>query len=297
MLRGSLVVIVIGIFSWLFGDEPKPRPEGILPGGNVLSCESYSFDQLLKKKQMTLLDVPVRLKQLGIKGVSLNDIYFPSFDDTYLDQLDAAIHATDRVVTAFIIDLNGDFATDDDQKRRDNVEAVRRRLAAAKRLNAPVVRINVGATGKGEEADGTVGIARVIEAFKSLLPTAKDLGLKLAIENHWGVSTHADWVLRIIQGTDMQCVGSCLDFKNWPKDADLYDEVKKLAPRAFHTHAKANAFGEDGEETGCDYARVFALLRHNGYRGAISIEWEGQGDCVEGITKTRDLIKKHWTKA
>ncbi|MBI1853157.1 MAG: sugar phosphate isomerase/epimerase [Planctomycetes bacterium] len=297
MSRGLVLVAFVGWLAWALGDEPKKWPEGILPGGNVLSCESYSFNSLLDKKQITLFDVALKLKQLGIKGVSLNDIYFPSFDDTYLDQLDAAINGCDRVVTAFIIDKNGDFANDDEATRRANVEAVRKRLAVAKRLRAPVVRINVGSTGRGEAADGKEGVDRVIEAFKSLLPTAKELGIKLAIENHWGASTRSAFVLRIIQATDMQWVGSCLDFKNWPKDADPYLEIRNLAPRAFHTHAKSHAFDENGEETGCDYARVFALLRHNGYRGAISIEWEGQGDCIEGIKKTRDLILKHWTKA
>ncbi len=279
--------------SWL-GIGSSPVEEGAPTGGNVLSCETYSFHRLFERKEMTLEAFPARMKALGIKGISLNDIYFESFDESSLDRVKAAIAASGCIVTAFVIDRNGDFALEDEAIRLSNIEAVRARLASAKKLGAPVVRINVGSTGKGEAADGAVGVDRVIQAIRSLLPTAKDLGLKLCIENHWGVSLRADFVRRIIEGTDPARVGSCLDFKNWPKDADLYAECSKLAPFAIHTHVKAHAFDARGEETGCDYGRVLAMLKSAGYTGALSIEWEGPTDCIEGVSKTRDLIRKHW---
>ena len=263
-----------------------------LPGGNVLACETYSLNGLFSSGQMTLEKFPELMKELGIKGISLNDIYFKSWEPEYLQKVKDAIERNGRVAVAFIIDQDGDFALEDEAKRRENVEAVKKRLETAKFFGIPVVRINVGGTGKGDEADRTVGVERVADAFRQLLPKAKELGLKLSIENHWGASTHAESVRRIIQATDPAWVGSCLDFKNWAKGDDLYESVKLLAPHTFHVHAKSHAFDEKGEETGIDYARVLGILQVSGYRAAISIEWEGVGDPIEGVKKTRDLIAR-----
>jgi sugar phosphate isomerase/epimerase len=286
MLRALMTLLVAATL------QPQ---DGILPGGNVLSCETYSFNKLLRAKENPLAfeDLPAKYKALGIKGISLNDLYFKSYDEPYLEKLRGAIKDNGLVVTAFIIDINGQFAMKNDDARAKNVEAVRARLKVAKSMGAAVVRVNVGKVDKGED-DGTVGIERVIAAFKQLIPTAKELGLKLSIENHGGVSIKADWILAIIKGTDPEVVGSCLDFGNWPKEADRYAEITKLAPHAFHTHAKSHGFSDDGEEKDIDYARVVKIMKAAGYKGAVSIEWEGGSDTLEGIAKTRDVLLKHW---
>lgn len=269
--------------------------DGLLPGGNLLSCETYSFNKLLRAKEnpLALEDLPAKYKALGIKGISLNDLYFKSYDEVYLDKLRGLIRDNGLVVTAFIIDINGNFAMKSDEARAKNIEAVKARLKVAKSMGASVVRVNVGHVDKGED-DGTVGVERVISAFKQLLPTAKELGLRLSIENHGGVSIKADWVLAIIKGTDPDVVGSCLDFGNWPKEVDRYAEIAKLAPYAFHTHAKTHGFKDDGEERDIDYARVVKIMKDAGYKGAVSIEWEGGSDPVEGVAKSRDLVLRHW---
>jgi hypothetical protein len=35
-------------------------------------------------------------------------------------------------------------------------------------------------------------------------------------------------------------------------------------------------------------------LRFASYVGALSIEYLGEDDPIEGIRKTRDLIRRHW---
>ena len=53
-------------------------------------------------------------------------------------------------------------------------------------------------------------------------------------------------------------------------------------------------FRPDGEATNSDYGKLLGILKEVKYPGAVSIEWEGKGDSVEGVKKTRDLILKHW---
>ena len=39
---------------------------------------------------------------------------------------------------------------------------------------------------------------------------------------------------------------------------------------------------------------LLAILKRVHYPGAVSVEWEGEGDAVTGVERTRDLILKHW---
>ena len=157
---------------------------------------------------------------------------------------------------------------------------------------APIVRINLGTTGDIER-DKTIGVQRCIEAFNKLIPLAKELGIKITIENHGGVSKTADMILDVIKGTDPHWVGSCLDFGNWADDV-RYSESEKLVPYAYHVHAKTHEFNEQGEDINKDYKRLLQMLKDADYKRAVSIEYEGPDDQIEGVKKTRDLILKYW---
>jgi sugar phosphate isomerase/epimerase len=63
---------------------------------------------------------------------------------------------------------------------------------------------------------------------------------------------------------------------------------------AYHVHAKVADFKPNGEATDADYGKLMGILQANNYSGAVSIEWEGRGDAVTGVKKSRDLILKHW---
>ncbi len=262
----------------------------ITPG--LVSCESYSLRQLFDEKKLTLLTFPAFVRGLGITGVVLNDIWFESWERPYLDQLKKAIAEAGCVLAAVI--MEGNLATDDEAARRRQIEEDQMKLRAAAYLGAPVVRINVGGTGDSAR-DATLGVERVIAAFREMLPLAKELGVKMTMENHGGVSAKADWLLQIIKGTDAEWVGSCLDFGNWPGEV-RYEECRKLAPYVYHVHAKAHRFDDSGEAE-YDFGRILAMLRYAGYRGALSIEWEGGGDPVVGVEKSRDLLLKYWPPA
>ena len=217
-------------------------------------------------------------------------MFFESWEKPYLDRIKKSAKDNGIVIAAVI--CGGNLAGNDDELQRKQIESNMMKMRAAAYLGAPVVRLEVGGTGDPQK-DGTVGVERAIAAFKELLPLARELKMKMTIENHGGVSAKADYVLRIIKATDAKRVGSCLDFKNWPKDMIL-EENAKLARYAYHIHAKAHSFTPDGEETTIEFARVLKMLKDAKYKGAVSIEFEGPEDQIEGVKKTRDLILKYW---
>jgi sugar phosphate isomerase/epimerase len=132
-----------------------------------------------------------------------------------------------------------------------------------------------------------------VAAFKQMLPLAKDLGVRITIENHGGVSGTVEGILAVINQTDPKWVGSLLDFGNAPVNQKP-EMFEKLAPYAYHVHAKVEDFKPNGEATDADYGKLLGILQAHNYPGAVSIEWEGRGDAVTGVKKSRDLILKHW---
>jgi sugar phosphate isomerase/epimerase len=101
-------------------------------------------------------------------------------------------------------------------------------------------------------------------------------------------------VVEIIHQVESPRIGTCPDFGNFTEAQDRYEGLQILAPDAKHVHAKSYHFNDDGEETTIDFARCLKILREVSYEGAISVEFEGEGDQQVGSRKTRELISHHW---
>jgi sugar phosphate isomerase/epimerase len=281
----KLIFLSLALGSLAAAQGPK------LKGGNILASETYSYRDLIRAGKLDMLTVPAFYKEQAIPGISYNDMFFKTVDDAFIDEVKAAVKKAGRIVTCYVIE--GNLAQADESKRRAQIEADKTKMRAAARLGAPVVRINVGSTGP-ENADDTVGVERIVKIFsEELLPLAKELKIRISMENHGGVSKSAANIVKIIQATDPKWVGALVDFGNFPPEK-RYDEVALVAPYAFVTHVKVNVFDENGEAKEYDFPRVLAMLKKNHYKGPISVEYEGKGDPVEGVQKTKALILKYW---
>jgi sugar phosphate isomerase/epimerase len=281
VLAGSSPVFASGRTA----DASQPRPLA-----HLLSNETYSLRSLIKDKKLTLLTAAAFHEKLNIKGVSLNDMFFQSWDGDYLDGIMNSFKEHGRVITCLI--MEGNLATSNEQRRKQQIETNLGKLKAAGHLGAPVVRMNLGGVPRGED-NLKQGVDRCVQAFKQMLPLAQDLGIRITIENHGGVSGTVEGILAVIQGTDPKWVGSLLDFGNPPVRQDP-EVFARLAPHAYHCHAKVQGFKPDGEAIDADYGKLLGILKANNYPGAVSIEWEARGDAVDGVKKMRDLILKHW---
>lgn len=284
-MNWKLICVTLVLSSLAWAEDPKLR------GGNILASETYSYRELIRAGKLDMLTVPAFYKEQGLPGISYNDMFFKTVDDAFIDEVKAAVRNSGRIVTCYVIE--GNLALADASKRKAQVDADKRKMRAAGRLGAPVVRINVGSTG-AENADDTVGVERVIKIFnEELVPLAKDLNVRISIENHGGVSKTAANIVKIIRATDPKWVGALVDFGNFPIEKK-YEEVEAVAPYAFVTHVKVNVFDDKGEAAEYDFPRVLGELKKNHYKGPISIEYEGKGDPVEGVQKTKALILKYW---
>lgn len=255
----------------------------------VIGNCTYSVRDYLRSGEMDLLDFAAFCAGLDLRALEYNDMFFPRWDDDYLD--DVVISAADAGCTIQCLTCGGNLASDDAAANREQIELFRVRLEQAAALGAPVVRLNVGSTGD-EQRDLTEGVNRVIDGFNALLPTARELDVRMTIENHGGVSKYANPILEIVLSTDPEWVGTCPDFGNFKGD-DMYLQLAKVIPFSYHLHAKFHEFDENGEDTGYSVERVLDLCKASGVDSVLSIEFEGSGDQKEGVRKSRDLLLRY----
>jgi sugar phosphate isomerase/epimerase len=142
--------------------------------------------------------------------------------------------------------------------------------------------------------DQSLKTDRAVQALQRILPKAEQLEIPLAIENHWGISSRPENILKIVNQFSSPFLGTCPDFDNFPQEVDPYQGLRMLAAKALHVHAKGIKFDLNGEEQNIDFRRCLGILKECGYDDTITVEYEGTGDAVKGCLQMRDLILKYW---
>jgi L-ribulose-5-phosphate 3-epimerase len=272
-----------------------------------LAVSAWSFHTSLYTGKLRQTDVPAKVAALGIQRIELLEMFLwrkppgilqralrrvtpqtsPTVDysrDTLNELRGARLRAGTQLV-CWAVDT--DLTLTDADTRRAQLVHIATAIEAARFLGAPLLRITTG----GKEGDA--GVGQVVDALRVLLPSAMAGGVKLAIENHFGLSADLHVLVEIITVLNSPHVGVCLDLGNF-REGEADEGIRLLAPHAIHVHAKSFAFGSDGEETKINYRAAMQALRAAGYDGVLSIEFEGDGSPADGIRRTKALIERCW---
>ena len=97
----------------------------------------------------------------------------------------------------------------------------------------------------------------------------------LLLENHWGLTTTADGMIRILESINSPWLRAILDTGNFYYDGDMYSAMEKIAPYVDLAHAKTYPGGGKVFTIEFDYPRILKILKNAGYKGYLSIEMEG----------------------
>lgn len=273
-----------------------------------LAVSAWSFHEALCAGKLRQVDVPGRVADLGFKHVELLEAFLrkppgrwqrlwrraapeartdgPDYGRPSLYELRTERLRAGTRLACWTID--SDLASPDAEARRAQMLHIATALEAARYLGAPLVRLTTGG-----QAGDVAGARRAIEMLRNVAVIAASSGVKLAVENHWGLSEDVQALAEIVAAVDHPGVGVCLDFGNLPEGQSA-DGFQILAPLTIHAHAKSYRFDASGEETRIDYRAALGALQAAGYDGTISIEYEGDGDPIEGICQTRALIERYW---
>ncbi len=202
------------------------------------------------------------------------------------------------------------FVTPDAEKRQFNIDRTIAQIEIAADLGIPVVRVNTGTWGTSKDFDDLManrGIESplpgytdedaypwVIEAFEECLPTAERLGVVLGLENHWGLGLTPEGILRIVNAVDSPWLQVTTDTGNFLEDP--YERLKKLAPHTVLVQAKTYFGGGQWYTLDLDYPRIGNILHDAGYRGWVSLEFEGMEDWRTAIPKSLAVLRKAFAR-
>jgi sugar phosphate isomerase/epimerase len=263
------------------GDEPAQRAAAtgarLLPG-----CCAYSYGSYLGKGKMTMEQFILEAVNLGVLRVDITTYWLKSTEPAYLASLRNFAYRHGMPFSGLAI--GADLCQPEGPKRKEVIETIRKwvdatELAGASHLRVFGDKLPAGAT---EER----GVQWVIETMKVACEYAASKGVILGLETHSGLSTKAANVVAILRGVDSPYAGCNLDISNFRENP--YEQIQTCLPYATHAHIR-DFYGEPKKPLDLD--RVWQMFTQSGYKGYMSVEYEGEEDAMSGVPKLINKIK------
>jgi L-ribulose-5-phosphate 3-epimerase len=259
-----------------------------------ISLAEWSFHKALFAKEIDHLDFArIAKRDFGIEAIEYVNIFFMdrATDARYL--ADMNMRAKDEGVYQHLImcDREGALGDPDDAKRTMAVENHKKWLDAAKTLGCATIRVNAQSTGTPEEQERLAA-----DGLRRLTEFAAPLGLNVIVENHGGLSSHGDWLARVMRRVNHDRCGTLPDFGNF-YEYDRYQGVTDMMPFAKAVSAKSHDFDAAGNETRTDYRRMMQIVLAARFNAWVGIEYEGTVLSErDGIAATLRLLKQIQTE-
>ncbi|GMU36200.1 MAG: sugar phosphate isomerase/epimerase [Phycisphaerae bacterium] len=287
-LRDAAGLAGVAVVGGALSAEADPQDP---PGAKKfsISLAAWSVHRLFFDGKLKQIDLPkLTREEFGLDGLELVNNFFPAPTFDYCNDLRK--RAADHGVKILLImcDSEGDMSHADAAVRRQAVRNHRKWLDAAALLGCHSIRCNFGNAAPGDAE----AIRRGAESFAELADLAAADKLNVIIENHGGLSSDADSLMKVVAAVNKPNFGTLPDFGNFPKEADRYDSICKLMPAAKAVSAKCYAFNDAGDETTIDFARMMKIVLDAGYRGYVGIEYEGPTDELAGVKACRRLLER-----
>lgn len=239
----------------------------------------------------------------GFDGVEILHRQMESEDRKYVNNLKRM--AFSLGLDLFFLSIHQNFVSPEKLNRQKDIDHTKRCIDLAVQLGCPAIRLNSGRWGTirsfqdmldaGGKEDPLPGYTDddafkwCIESINECLPHAEQAGVVMALENHWGLTTSVDGLLRIYQGVNNPWLRINLDTGNFV--GDPYPQLERLAPHAFVVQAKTYYGGGVYYTRELDYSRIAKILRDAGFKGYVSLEMEGKASADEAVASSLKVLR------
>jgi sugar phosphate isomerase/epimerase len=276
----------------------------------------WSTEQMKAKYgEITMLDFPQFTKDT-FPGVTHMDLFSGLFGDTtddsmfagrtfdpmtpsgrkWLDQLVSKMVATGVKCQHISNNAPTNLAGPDEEARKAGVAIAKRWLEGcavlgvkSMRMNStsalgPGIRPNAIPRGPGDGYPRNVDILPLlnaaIESYKEMADFGGNLGIRVTIENHWGLAADPQNIRIILDEVNHPYCEASPDFCNWEHEYMLFHGLKALAPYA-KTNVHAKYWDRWGDKN--DVQRSVRIMLAGGFKGTFALEYEeGPLNGVEG---------------
>jgi sugar phosphate isomerase/epimerase len=218
----------------------------------------------------------------------------------WLDQLASALVKTGTKVQHISNNAPTNLAAygspEEDEKRKAGVAMAKRWLEGcavlgvkSMRMNSPQalgpsIRPNAIERGPGDGYPRNIDIVPLldaaIESYKEMADFGGNLGIRVTLENHWGLAADPMNIRTIIDEVNHPYCEASPDFGNWEHEYMLFNGLKALAPYS-HTNVHAKFWDRWGQKN--DVQRSTRIMLAGGFKGTFALEYEqGPLNGVEG---------------
>ncbi len=288
--------------------EPGSRSRNDPWIANPIAVSTYSFWRFRNDSKLTMPRCIDLAAEMGFDGVELLRIQMEDDSNRYLQKLkrQAFINGLDLVGMS----THQGFVTPDEEERQANVDKTIGFIEMAYQLGIPTIRVNTGRWRTTKSFDQLMvdkgieqrlpghsdddGYGWVIDSLEKCLPSAEKCGVILGLENHWGLGRTAEGVMRIIKAIDSPWLKATLDTGNFFERRQ--EQFKLMAAETVLVQAKTYFGGGTWYDLDIDYPGIAKIMQNVGYRGYISLEFEGKEAYKTAIPKSLNLLRTAFGK-
>ena len=271
---------------------------------NPIGVSTYSFWQFNGPKENTPIEYCIeQAARMGFDGIELLLVQMTSEERSYLNKLKKLAFHSGLDLMGF--STHQGYVFPEKQKRDEEIRKTIYQIELAYELGIPTMRLNTGRGGTSGSFDELManrgiepvlpghteddGFNWVIDAIEKCIYKAEECGVVLGLENHWGLGRTADGVQRIVNAINSPWLMVTLDTGNFLEDP--YDQLEQLAGQAILMQAKTYYGGGKWYTLDLDYPRIGEIMRKAGYKGYISLEFEGNEDPLKAVPESLEILR------
>lgn len=316
--RRSFIAVASGLLASSAVASEKHSPENLAAetftgkfsekfsaarNGNPIAVSTYSFWHFTDE-QVSISSCIDSAAEMGFDAVELLEVQMS--DDEKKSPSEIKRHALRAGLALCSLSTHQGFMNPNCDARNENIEKTIHSVELAYSLGIPMIRVNTGrwnTSASFDELMANRGIEPpisgytdedafpwVIEAFEKIIPTAEKCGVVLGLENHWGLGSTPEGVLRIVKAISSPQLQVTLDTGNFLEDP--YARLEKLMPQTILVQAKTYYGGGEWYTLDLDYERIGAMLRRHNYRGFVSLEFEGKENPQTAVPKSLAVLRR-----
>jgi sugar phosphate isomerase/epimerase len=288
--------------------QADKKPELMRPhrGPNRIGVSSYSFWGFRRKELRSLHSNLEHAARMGFDGLEILQRQLESTDNATLQKIKR--HAFVLGLDLMGYSTHQGFLSPEKERRQKNIDHTINCLEQAYQLGIPTMRVNSGTWGTSKNFDDLMakrGIEEplkgyteedaykwVIDSYEKLVPEAEKRGVIMGLENHWGLGVTPEGIKRVVNAVDSEWLQVTLDTGNFLEDP--YARLAQLAPRTVLMQCKTYFGGGRWYTLDLDYGRIAGIMKNAGFKGYVSLEFEGKEDPLTAIPKSLRLLRRHF---
>lgn len=298
LLGGSLAAGLLGCLpSWVLAE----------PNGDKLArlaCNSWPFRGYFDTPQManyrdpklpllTQVDFPQFLADhFHIHNVEFLPQHFVDTEPSTIDKVKAGLKkAGSRCCNLMGVELPGGVFTKDVDHPAQAKEA-ERWVGVAMALGSP--SITIALTGEGTPDPHTAA-----DNLRPVVDIAHRRGIKVLFHNDDINHESAEILVSVIKQLGREGTGTCPDFGNFATKSAPFalSQLRMLAPYASNICHSKDGIAEKNKFYADDFPASMKVMQDAGFRGLYSLEFEGLGTPIEGVSKLMHLTEQYLSQA